>query len=95
MVRVSGELDIDRAPQLRTTLRGALTDTDGGDIVVDLSGVEFCDSTGLNVLLQARLEAEEKGRAVCLAGPRPQMRQLLELTGAHVLFPVVPLPGRE
>ncbi|MFD3471397.1 STAS domain-containing protein [Streptomyces sp. NPDC058682] len=91
-MRVVGEMDIDRAEEFRARLLRAVA-TGGGDLVVDVSALTFCDSAGLNVLLGARAEAEEAGRRVCLAGPTLQVRRLLELTGALALFPIVPVPG--
>lgn len=56
----AGELDHHTAELLREPLEAAIAQ---GRIrlVVDCSQLEFCDSTGLNVLLGARLKAEELG----------------------------------
>ncbi|MBT2470039.1 anti-sigma factor antagonist [Streptomyces sp. ISL-66] len=93
VIRLSGEMDITRVSEVRAALLHAVTRADGPlDIVVDLSGLTFCDSSGLNVLLRARLEAVESGHTLRLAAPNPQMVRLLELTGALGLFPVDPAP---
>ncbi|MGW7064719.1 STAS domain-containing protein [Streptomyces sp. NPDC054904] len=91
VVRVTGEMDQDRGRQLRTELHAAL-DRSRGDVTVDLSGLVFCDSSGLNALLAARLHAVEKGRVLRLAGPSRQMLRLLDLTGAKPLFPIDTTP---
>ncbi|WP_051837258.1 STAS domain-containing protein [Streptomyces sp. NRRL F-2580] len=90
VVRVSGEIDLDRAPQLRDALHTVITRPDGPDgpdgpdeIVVDLAELTFCDSSGLNALLQARLTAQEHGRRIRLHAPASQVMHLLELTGAQ------------
>jgi anti-anti-sigma factor len=57
-------------------------------LVVDCSELEFCDSTGLNVLLGARLKAEAEGGAVHLAGMRPPVARVFEITGAEAVFRV-------
>ncbi|MDT0381925.1 anti-sigma factor antagonist [Streptomyces sp. RKND-216] len=59
-------------------------------LVVDCSRLEFCDSTGLNVLLGARLRAEAAGGAVHLAGMRPAVARVFEITGADAVFTVHP-----
>ncbi|MFD3550318.1 STAS domain-containing protein [Streptomyces sp. NPDC058655] len=91
VVRPSGELDVDQAPALRTALLSALAHAGGPtEVVVDLSGVEFCDSSGLNVLIRARLVAEESGRGIRLAAPNAQMARLLDVTGVGTTFVVDP-----
>lgn len=51
-LRVSGELDIFTAPQLRLEIDAAMT-TRPGDLILDLSDVTFLDSSGLAVLFSA------------------------------------------
>jgi len=53
VIAVSGELDLATAPQLREALARALTDVDH-EVIVDMSGVTFIDSTALRVLLDAQ-----------------------------------------
>lgn len=50
VVEVGGEIDVYTAPQLRTALNDAVADG-ARRIVVDMSGTEFLDSTGLGVLV--------------------------------------------
>ncbi|MGW2559127.1 STAS domain-containing protein [Streptomyces sp. NPDC001514] len=86
VVSVAGELDHDTADPLRSALDEAI----GGGarrIVVDCSGLLFCDSTGLNVLLQARLAAREADAGVELAALRPQVARMFAITGAGAVFP--------
>ncbi|MCX4775908.1 STAS domain-containing protein [Streptomyces sp. NBC_01264] len=93
MVRMSGEMDISRVDEVRTLLLEAVTRADGPtDVVVDLSGLTFCDSAGLNLLLRARLLAAESGHTLRLAAPSAQMLRLLEITGTLPLFPVDSAP---
>ncbi|MFJ3964907.1 STAS domain-containing protein [Streptomyces sp. NPDC090036] len=88
VVHVGGEMDIDRAPMMYDALHAAITRPGGSDeIVVDLSGLSFCDSSGLNALIHARQTAAEHGRRIVLRTPPPQLRRLLEMTGADALFP--------
>lgn len=82
-----GELDHDTVDLLREPLERSLDDG-VVRIVVDCSGLLFCDSTGLNVLLAARLRAEEGGGAVHLAAMRPAVARVFEITGAETVFPV-------
>ncbi|MFD8023976.1 STAS domain-containing protein, partial [Streptomyces lavendulae] len=63
VVHVGGEMDIDRAPMLYNALHIAIT-REGGpyEIVADLSEMSFCDSAGLNALIQVRHTAAEYGK---------------------------------
>ncbi|GFH37329.1 STAS domain-containing protein [Streptomyces pacificus] len=87
VVTPAGELDHHTADLLRTPLENAL-DQGRARLVVDCSHLEFCDSTGLNVLLGARLRAEAAGGGVHLAGMLPVVARVFEITGAEAVFTV-------
>ena len=55
---------------------------DGGttELVIDLTRLEFIDSTGLSAILQANRKLDGKGQLV-LREPTPLVRQVLEVTG--------------
>ena len=70
-VIVRGELDISTAAQLTAALEAAIRESVGA-FVVDLSDVDFLDSSGVNVLVRARamLGREERDLVVvCPPGP--------------------------
>ncbi|WP_432036993.1 STAS domain-containing protein [Streptomyces cucumeris] len=85
VVTPAGELDHHTADVLREPLEQCV---EGGRarLVVDCSKLEFCDSTGLNVLLGARLKAEAEGGGVHLAGMQPIVARVFEITGAEAVF---------
>lgn len=87
IVTPAGELDHHTADLLRTPLENAL-DQGRTRLVVDCSHLEFCDSTGLNVLLGARLRAEAAGGGVHLVGMLPVVARVFEITGAEAVFTV-------
>ncbi|MEU9147813.1 STAS domain-containing protein [Streptomyces sp. NPDC048349] len=86
VLELAGELDHDTAQPLREALDAAVPR--GGRLLVDLTGLGFCDSTGLNVLLQSRLAAREAGGSVELAGLRGSVARMFRITGADGVFPV-------
>jgi anti-anti-sigma factor len=58
----------------------------GRFLVLDLAGVPLCDSAGLNVLLEARRQADAIGAVLVLACVPEPVRRTLEMTGAdHIL----------
>ncbi|WP_411108990.1 STAS domain-containing protein [Streptomyces sp. c-19] len=82
---LQGELDYGTAAPLRDALEG---NTGADRVVVDCAGLRFCDSTGLNLLLRARQRMLEHGGRLDLAGLRPSVDRMLEITGARTVFRV-------
>ncbi|GAA1191466.1 STAS domain-containing protein [Streptomyces hebeiensis] len=87
VVTAAGELDHHTAELLRVPLDEAL-EQGRSRLVIDCSQLEFCDSTGLNVLLGARLKADAAGGGVHLAGMLPVVARVFEITGADAVFTV-------
>jgi anti-sigma B factor antagonist len=81
------------APRLHTELAAAVMGEGPAQVVVDMAGVDFCDSTGMNVLLAALRRARERGGDLVLAGPRPAVRKILQVTGLESVFTVLDDPA--
>jgi anti-sigma B factor antagonist len=86
VVRLAGELDLYNAAVVRKTLVEACTDGPA-KVVVDLSEVEFIDSTALGVLIEARTRLPNR-KGFLLAGPRLETRRALEISGLDRHFAV-------
>jgi anti-sigma B factor antagonist len=86
VVRLAGELDLYNAPQVRGALTDACADSPNR-IVVDLSEVEFIDSTALGVLIEARTQLDNR-RAFLLAAPGLETKRALEISGLDRHFTV-------
>jgi anti-sigma B factor antagonist len=78
VVHLGGELDLYNADVVRSALSEAI-ESGTRRIVVDLSDVEFVDSTALGVLLEARSKIGHDG--LLLAAPRDGTRRTLEVSG--------------
>lgn len=87
VVTPAGELDHHTADLLREPLEDCLA-KGFKRLVIDCSRLEFCDSTGLNVLLGARLKVEAAGGGVHLVGMQPVVARVFEITGADAVFTV-------
>lgn len=72
---LSGELDM-QATDAFAAAASALPET-GGDVIVDLSKLEFIDSSGIRAIL----ELGRQGRALFLRRPSPRVEKVLDLTG--------------
>ena len=83
VLRVTGDEDRSTSGRRRRPISAALSAT--RDVHVDMSDLDFADSSlmiDLAVLAQ-RLRA--RGRTLCLREPKPHVRQLIELVGLHRL----------
>lgn len=89
VIALHGDLDIATAPDVRERLIAALRRATA-PVIIDLSGVTFCDANGLALLIAARRRARHDGLGLVLAAPRPPMVKLLRITGLHRAFTVHP-----
>ncbi|HEX3806475.1 MAG TPA: STAS domain-containing protein [Gaiellaceae bacterium] len=86
VVRLAGELDLYNSDEVRAALTEAIGKTPER-IVVDMSEVEFVDSTALGVLIEARSKLGGDGR-FALAGPQIETRRTLQVSGLDRHLPV-------
>jgi anti-sigma B factor antagonist len=84
--KLRGSLDLATAPSVRAALIEA-AERGRHDIIVDLTKVEFLDSTGLGALIGAHRRALEHGGAVRLAVGEGAILRLLTITGLISVFP--------
>ncbi|MFE9768238.1 anti-sigma factor antagonist [Streptomyces sp. NPDC005808] len=87
LVVVSGAIDIVTEQALHNGLRQALARSARG-IDLDLSGVDFCDCSGLNVLLHLRRRALDEGKTIAIQATSTAVRRLFSVTGTLSLFAV-------
>lgn len=84
-VMVNGELDLGSASALHREVH-ALLALPVESIVLDLSGLEFVDSSGVRTLNDLRVAAAEHRIPFSVGPISPAVRKLLELTGMTELF---------
>ena len=89
IVSVVGELDLTTAPELHQALTG-LVDDGWRYLIVDLARLEFCDSSGLSVLVRVKNRLDEVGGEVTLAAPTPIVQRVLEVSGLAEVFGTYP-----
>jgi anti-sigma B factor antagonist len=92
VVSVIGEVDLATAPAFEQTLLG-VAENPTGEVIVDLSGCSFLDTTGLRALIatKARLERSNRPPAVVLSNP--SVLRIFQITGFDELFEIYPSLG--
>jgi anti-sigma B factor antagonist len=86
VVSVRGEIDIASVPGLSACL-GALT---APSVVLDLTELRFCDSSGLGVMIRAWKDLNARSGEFVLAAPQRQVARLLSTTGLNTRIPIHP-----
>ncbi|MET3131611.1 anti-sigma B factor antagonist [Oxalobacteraceae bacterium GrIS 1.11] len=97
-LRIEGEMTIYRAAELKPVLLAALEQPDTLD--VDLSAVTELDSSGVQLLMMAKKQAQQQGQNLQLLAHSPAVLDVMELLNLAAYFgdPLViaasPMPGR-
>ena len=86
VVSVTGELDIATAEQAYLYISDVI-DAWPTPVSVDLSGLTFCDASGLGVLARVARHARQAGRQLKLIAARPSLLKIMRITGLDRAFP--------
>jgi len=88
-LRVQGTIRQDSIHPQRDPLPDALGSTGfGGKVLLDLSGVEFIDSSGFNWLLKQNRAFRDAGGAMALHSVPPLVMQIFSILRADLVFPI-------
>lgn len=88
VVLAAEEIDVANSGQFRQALLAAAAL--GPTIVVDLSRTEFCDSSGLSVLVRALRRARADGGELRLVVSTHAVRRIIAVTGVGTIFSIFP-----
>ena len=93
LLEVFGELDLASAPRLCARLDTARAER-VRRLVVDLTGVDFCDSTGLRALMGASTELRHAGGRLAVALlPQGAVARLFDVAGIRESLPTFDTQG--
>jgi anti-sigma B factor antagonist len=87
VLAVKGEVDVYTAPRLRERLVELVSDGKY-QIIVDLEGVEFLDSTGLGVLVGGLKRLRSNDGELGLVCTQSRILKVFEITGLTKVFPI-------
>jgi anti-anti-sigma factor len=85
VIELAGSLDHHTAPAARTALAG-LDLRPGQQLVLDLDGITFCDSTGITVLIAARNHALAADATIALAAVPERVIRIFRIVGLDQVF---------
>jgi anti-sigma B factor antagonist len=86
IISVTGELDIATAEQAYAYISDVI-DAWPTPVSVDLSGLTFCDASGLSALARVARHARQAGRQLKLTAARPSLRKIMRITGLDRAYP--------
>jgi anti-sigma B factor antagonist len=87
VLAVRGEVDVYTAPRLRERLI-ELVSQGSHQVVVDLEGVDFLDSTGLGVLVGGLKRLRSHDGDMILVCTQPRILKVFEITGLTKVFSI-------
>jgi anti-anti-sigma factor len=87
IVHVAGEVDMHSAPALRQALDEV--DVENNDLVLDLTDLQFMDSSGVGVLVGAHKRSEAAHRQLTIVCPPGPVSRVLTITGLDKVFDIV------
>lgn len=89
VLALKGEVDVYTAPKLKGSLID-LVDEGKYVIVVDLSGVDFIDSSGLGVLVGGLKRVKSHEGSISLVCSQENILKIFRITGLNKVFPIYP-----
>lgn len=87
IIALEGEVDVYTAPQLKQQMI-SLLESGATEMIVDLTKVDYLDSTALGVLIGGLKRMRERDGNMVLICPSPRIRRVFEITGLDKIFDI-------
>jgi stage II sporulation protein AA (anti-sigma F factor antagonist) len=82
IVTLRGELDLHTSPEFKETLTRIFeTQSHVTNLIMDVKGLSFVDSSGLGVILGRYRELQERGGRLFFVQANPQIKRILQMSG--------------
>jgi stage II sporulation protein AA (anti-sigma F factor antagonist) len=88
LLTVGGDLDAVTAAELQQHLARQLGQG-RRHVLLDIAGVPFMDSSGMNIILRVYQEVRDAAGGVYVISPTPAVRRILDLTGVSLTVPIL------
>ncbi|MBQ7884935.1 MAG: STAS domain-containing protein [Clostridia bacterium] len=86
-VILSGELDEHSAYQTRITLDDIFANPNFNQVIIDLSELDFMDSTGIGVLVGRYKKLKDKNIPIFICNPSSHAERIFKMTGLYDIMP--------
>ena len=86
---LSGELDQHSAQYVRETLDEVFLSIKSRQVIIDLSELEFMDSTGIGVLIGRYKKLKEFGVPIYICNPSTHAEKIFKMTGLYDIMPKI------
>lgn len=88
-VSFNGELDEYNAKQAKETLDDMFEGNDFNQIVIDLSELEFMDSTGIGMLIGRYKKMKGENKNIYICNPSKHIDRIFKMTGLYEIMPLI------
>ena len=88
VIDVQGQVDLHSSPRMRSAILEGINRKDVAQVAVNLSGVNYIDSSGVATLVEALQLARARNRRFVLFGLRQETREVLELARLDRIFEI-------
>ena len=88
-ITMSGELDEHNALYSKTTLDDLFTQNGFNQVIIDLSELEFMDSTGVGILIGRYKRLQEKHIPIYICNPSKHAEKIFKMTGLYNIMPKI------
>lgn len=86
---LNGELDENSSHFAKATLDSLLDKSGFNEVIIDLSELEFMDSTGVGVLIGRYKKMKEKGIPIFICNPSKHAEKIFNMTGLYGIMPKI------
>ncbi len=88
-IKLVGRFDFNSHREFRAAYESLMDNAEVRTLVVDLSGVDYLDSSALGMLLMVRDKASSANKAILLANAQSGVKQVLDIANFSKLFKMV------
>lgn len=88
-VMLCGELDESNAVYSKTTLDDLFSQTGFNQVIIDLSELEFMDSTGVGILIGRYKKMKERQIPIYICNPSKHAEKIFNMTGLYSIMPKI------
>ena len=85
IVSLNGDFDIENSQTLKTEVRKKIS-AENPNVVIDLSNVNYIDSSGLGTLIAIQKDARFNGGSLSIVGASEQIKRVMKMTNLDKLF---------